>query len=90
MILIDERFVGNGYFPPYGEMAVDMLKRIKKFSQEGYNVYLGPSGVPFTLEGNGDGAGELKVDETAINIELFKHFVGGVVYRIRKVAFLDF
>lgn len=61
----------NGGGAPIGRMATDMLVRILEFvkvqEEKGKKVYLGASGVPFSLDGGGDGSEELLVDTGKIS-----------------------
>lgn len=64
----------NGNEPPLGRMSPEMLERVLKFTEkmreDGRDVYLGESGVPFTAEGGGNGLERMRVDLDAIHAEL--------------------
>lgn len=66
----------NGAGAPLGRMAPEMLELIRQFTEkmreEGRDVYLGESGVPFTAEGGGNGLEHMRVDLHAIQVELQK------------------
>lgn len=64
----------NGTGPPIDRMDEARLERIRRFTQRmraaGGEVYLGATGVPFTIEGAADGHEGLRVDLEAIEAEL--------------------
>jgi hypothetical protein len=66
----------NGSKPSLDKMAIDMLRRIRGFTKgkrgENRDVYLGSSGIPFTVEGNKNGVEGMSVDIDAIEEVLGK------------------